>query len=265
MEEKALKELEELSGEQEVKNRPRYNVPIVRFQGRDGKFLKKIFDEEGNRQEIDLGKSIQGVMLKVRRMFLAWGKDYRLFTNEHNSWKDKILLFEGKKTEKGIITQVIDMGLISDLRKKYPELKMRQLIYFLLQPTNEIVKLQIKGKGLSNLFDYWATFKPNEHIFQYVTQIKAQEERSNLGSYMAPVFGRLKEVDDLDLIANKIKEVASKIAEIESYYVEQPVPEEIISEEPDIPEKEETEEIKTIDPEGFPIYGPKENLKKKKK
>lgn len=250
------KELEELSGEQEVKQRPRYDVPVVRFQGKEGRFLKQIIDEKGNRQEIDLGESIQGVMLKIRRMFLAWGKDYRLFTNEHNSWRDKVLLFEGKKTEEGISIQAIDVGLISDLRKKYPELKMRQLIYFLLEPNNEIVKLQIKGKGLSNLFDYWKGFKPDEHIFQYVTQIQTQQEESPLGPYMTPVFGRLKEVDDIELIASKIREVANKITEIESYYTGQPTSVEIIPEEPEIPEKDK-EEVKYIDKEGFPIYGPK--------
>ena len=98
--EKIDKELENLSGETEVKQRPKYEVPVVRFQGREGKFLKRVVDEEGNSQEIDLGKSIQGVMLKIRRLFLAWGKDYCLFTNEHNSWRDKINLFESKKTEK---------------------------------------------------------------------------------------------------------------------------------------------------------------------
>ncbi len=157
-----LKDIIEASGELEVKARPKYNLPLVRFHGKEGRFLKYVFDEEGNKQAIDLGDKIQGVMLKVRRVFVGWGQDYWLFTNEHNSWKDQVYLFEGKKTERGIEVKMIDKGLCGELKSKYPELKMRQVIYFLLEPTKEVVKLQIKGKGLSYLFDYWAGFKHDE-------------------------------------------------------------------------------------------------------
>uniref|UniRef100_A0A7V3JAB3 Uncharacterized protein n=1 Tax=candidate division CPR3 bacterium TaxID=2268181 RepID=A0A7V3JAB3_UNCC3 len=249
-------DLTKLSGEENVKQRPRYILPVVRLNGKEGIFYKFEKDEEGNIEKIDLGDRLQGTILKVRRTFVGWGKDYSLFTNEHNSWKDKMTLFERREGE----VNMIDTGTSAELRPKYPELKMTQVLYLLLEPQKEVVKLLVKGKGLQNLFDFWDEFKSDEHIYQYLLEIRADKEVGKLGEYYYTTFARLREVDDMNLIADKIREVANKIAEVESYYEVPPVSPEII-EEPEqskIEFKEkETEEVKYIDKEGFPIYGPK--------
>lgn len=222
------------SGEDLIKQRPRYILPIVRFNGKEGRFNKIIFTEEG-KEIIDLGEKIEGVMLKIRRSFTAFSKDYRMYTNEHNSWRDKVNLFETRKTLEGIKTELIDTGTIKELKERWPGLKMNQVIYFYLLPKGEIVKLIVKGKGLSYLFDYWAEFKPEEHIYQYITLISSKKEVSDLGPYFAITFARKEMVSDMDLIAEKIYEVASKIEEVESYYPEYVPPEEIpvVEEEPE--------------------------------
>ena len=238
-----MEDLEKLSGEDTVKQRPRYILPVIRLNGKTGTFYKFEKDEEGNVAKTDLGKKLQGTILKVRRTFVGWGKDYSLFTNEHNSWKDKMTLFE----RKGEAVNMIDVGTSAELRPKYPELKMTQVLYFLLEPEKEIVKLLVKGKGLQNLFDFWDEFKPNEHIYQYLIEIGIEKGKSQLGEYYYTTFARLREVDDLNLIADKIREVAGKISEIESYYEVPPVSPEVV-EEPEqdkieFEEKKDTEEI----------------------
>jgi len=250
-----MEDLEKLSGEDTVKQKPKYILPVIRLNGKTGIFYKFEKDENGDIEKISLGDKIQGTILKVRRTFVGWGKDYSLFTNEHNSWKDKMILFERKEGE----VNMIDTGTSAELRPKYPELKMTQVLYFLLEPQKEVVKLLIKGKGLQNLFDFRDEFKSDEHIYQYLLEIRADKEKGKLGEYYYTSFARLKEVDDLDLIADKIREVSNKITEIESYY--EILPE--VVEEPEQNEidlkKKETEEVKYIDKEGYPIYGPKED------
>lgn len=246
--------LSDLSGEKNIKQASRYNVPLLRLQGKEGKFHKIIIGGEKT-EDILIDDKIEGVMLKVRRSYAEFTKEERLFTNEHNSWKDNVTLFESKKTEKGITTRMVDSGMAGDLKKKYPGLKMQQSIYFLLQPENEIVKLLVKGKGLSNLFDYWKAFESDEHIYQFITKLNLIEEESPLGPYYAMTFERGKKIDGvlIEKVAEKIKEVASKIGEIDSFYTDRRVPDEIRAEGPNVPEEE------------IPVINEEEPVKSKKK
>ena len=254
--------LSQMSGENNVRQAPRYNVPLLRLQGNEGKFRKITLGDE-KAEEVELDDKIQGVMLKIRRSYVEFGKESRLFTNEHNSWKENVTLFESRKTEKGVKTTLVESGIAGDLKKKYPGLKMQQSIYFLLQPSNEVVKLLVKGKGLSNLFDYWDEFKnkkdeiKNEHVYQFVTELGLVEEQSALGPYYAMTFTRKEKIDDelMEKVAENIKEICDRINEIDSYYAES-APEEVspkevkptrIVEESEIPiveedKKEEEEE-----------------------
>jgi len=246
-------DLSKLSGEDTIKQIPKYILPIVRLNGKKGEFYKYVRGEEsGKSEEIRLGDKIQGTILKVRRMFVGFGKEYSIFTNEHNTWKDRITLFERKEGN----VAMIDAGTRQELKDKYPELKMTQVIYFLLEPQKEIVKLLIKGKGLANLFEFWRGFKKEEHIYDYVIEIGVKEESSPLGEYFATTFYRVEGVEDEKFIAEKIKEVAGKIAEIAGYYEEKPfVPPEVKTEEipviqvgqKKLPKKGEEEEIDVKD------------------
>lgn len=258
-----LEELSKMSGEDNIKQRPRYVVPIIKLQGKKGVIKKTVLESDGSSKITDIGDSIEGVMLKVRRSFSALTTEglevkERLFTNEHNSWRDKVILFQSLRTQKGWKTQMIDEGTIKGLRENYPTLKMRQQIYFLLYPDKEIVKLMVKGKGLSYLFDYWANFASNEHIFQFVSKIGVVQEESPLGPYYAFTFERGDKVEegDAQLVADNMKEVASNIAKIESYYAEYTPPDAEIEEsetltKEEIPVIEEGEE--EIESEDIPF------------
>jgi len=231
--------LSEMSGEKNIKQAPRYEVSLVRLQGKEGKF-HKITLSDVNAGDKEIGEEIKGVMLKVRRSYVEFKTDNRLFTNEHNSWRDNITLFESKKTEEGITTRMIDSGMAGDLKKKYPGLKMQQSIYFLLDPENEVVKLLVKGKGLSNLFDYWKDFENDEHIYQFITELGVVQEQSPLGPYYAMTFKRGEKTNKelTEKVEEKIKEVASKIEEIDSFYTNREVPDGVKASGPDISEEE---------------------------
>lgn len=263
-----IDEIAKLTGEDEVKSAPKYNLPVIRFNGNTGKFYKLIMKDDGEFERIELGDKIQGVMLKIRRSFSAFTKDYRLFTNEHNTWRDNVILFEMRKKADGTMERrMIDSGKIVELREKYPELRgaMRQVIYFLLLPDKEIVKLIVRGTGLTNLFQYWSEFESDEHVFEYVTEVGAREEVNEAGmKYYANTFTRVEKVDDLEYVVEKIKEVAENIQKIEDYYKETSEEEVLIDEEEslDIPQKEKSYKIKTeegelVEPEEY--YKNKEN------
>lgn len=227
-------DLSKLSGEDIVKQMPKYILPVIRLHGKKGKFYKYVRGEEGKSEEIELTDKIQGTILKVRRILIGFGKDYQLFTNEHNHWKDKVSLFERNFEKKREKPMMVDVGTRQELKQKYPELKMIQVLYFLLEPQKEVVKLLIKGKGLARLVDFWREFKSHEHIYDYLIEVGIKQEESPLGEYYATTFNRIEEVESKELVAEKIKEVAGKIAEIEEYYEEKPPTEEEIEEE-DIP------------------------------
>jgi len=260
MSQENLEELAKLFGEDNVRQSPKYIVPMLRLHGNKGVFEKTILTEDDSSQTVEMDNKIEGVMLKVRRAFSAFAPNERLYTNEHNSWKDKVTLFQSRKTEKGWRTQRIDEGMIKELREKYPTLRMRQQIYFLLFPVKEIVKLTVKGKGLGNLFEYWSEFKPNEHSFQFLTKIGTVEEQGPGGNkYYAMTFKRETEElkdEDANLVAEKIREVAENVARIEMYYAEYTPPEAevardeapVVSVDEELPEsKDSIEDIKSED------------------
>lgn len=240
---------------------PKYDLPIIRFNGKDGKFFKIIKDEAGETQRVELGETMKGITLKFRRVFNEFTNRVHVFTSEHNTWKDEVVLFERKEGEKK--ANMIDAGPINSLREKYQKLKMTQIVYFLLDG-KEIVRLEIKGKGFSNYLDFRKKFEkeyPNQHLFQYWIKIGFQEEQGKLGSFYSMNFEVDKEVEDLDSVAEKMEEVNSKLQEIDDFYKRQgPPPEmaEVNSGRDDIPtieddgesmEKSEDE----IDPKDIPF------------
>lgn len=240
------KDLIELSGEDQVKQSPKYILPVVRLQGREGKFYKYDKDEENNPKTTELADVLEGVILKVRRTWIGFGKDYVLFSNEHNTWREKTILFEKKDGE----TKMIDNGTGPELKARNKELKMVQVLYFMLEPNKEVVKLLIKGKGLSDLFNYWQGFKSNEHVFQFITKIGIKEGSSPLGKYYYTSFERKEIIDDFEPIAVKIREIAGKIAEVEAFYKDRPEEKVVLDEvdgEIEIPIIEENSDVDVKD------------------
>lgn len=211
------KELSELSGESNVMAPKRYDVPTIKLNGKsdEGLFYRTdVFDKDSVQEKEEVGESFQGTVLKIRRSLVAHTKDSILFTNQHNSWKDNIVLFEASDGK----SRMLDKGSVASIREKYQELKVRQILYFLLHPTNEVVKVVVKGKGLSALFDFYKEFSTGEHLFEYLIEIGRAKETGPLGDYYFTTFKKVDLIEDADLVREKIKEVSTQIEETEKYY-----------------------------------------------
>lgn len=252
-----LEELSELSGEKSVKQAPKYELPQIRLQGQKGVFIKIYKDEQGVFLQDEIGDEINGVILKIRRTCGAMTIDDNgdveeiYFSNEHNDWRDKIMLFHKDLTKKKVKTMMIGTGTYKELKSKYTNLKMRQIIYLLIN--DEVVKLEVKGKGLSALFDYYPQFPGNEHIFQFVTKIGAIKKENKAIEYYAMTFEK-GEPSDLEKVGPKIKEVAENIKKIEDFYASQVPPEEFILEEI------VSEKTKDVDYNNIPVIEENEPL-----
>ena len=215
------KDLSDLSGEKNIKPVPKYNLPIVQLNGNEGVFYKKVIGEKGV-DKVEMGDKITGVMLKIRRAYNSFSKECILSSNEHNSWQDNVTIFKTRMSVEGkpLDTKMFDKGQAKDMKDKHG-MKMTQVIYFLLEPDKEIVKLRVRGKGLGNLMEYWKLFKgKDEHVYNYLTEITgylAGKTPANI-DYYATNFQRLEGVEDMDMVATKIREVAGKIQEIDDFY-----------------------------------------------
>ena len=219
-------ELAEWSGETTVR-RFKYQVPILKFNGKKGSFSLLVPDEAGNWIPEDIAKGeIEIVVLKVRRVLSSYeklsdGSGIRNFTNEHNNWQDPLTVFEMKKGDAK--PRMLDAGQTKDIREKFPNLKLRQNLYCLYN--DQIVKLTARGKSLSALFDYYAEFQGDEHIYQFNTKLTChQEGDADTLEYFVIDYERGKEVD-LPTIAAKIKEVKTKIDLQDKQFASRSVPE----------------------------------------
>ncbi|MCK4307305.1 hypothetical protein KAW50_03645 [candidate division WOR-3 bacterium] len=214
-----LDELANLSGESTVKSF-KYTVPLLKFNGNTGKFGLLTPDSEGNYVPKELGDKAHGVILKIRRVYSAYekggGDPIRMYTNEHNSRNDDLVLFEARGSTK---SRLIDHGTGSALREKYSNLRLKQNLYFLFD--GDVVKLRVGGKSLASLFEYYRDFGTGEHIFQYETQITCHQETNEGGlSYYVMDFAKSKKTD-IESISEKIKEVAMNIESADQSYGQQ--------------------------------------------
>lgn len=221
-------ELADMSGEKNIRNTGRYTVPIISLQGSENVFQKKAPDKEGKWETINLEeKELKVVFLKIRRRLFQFKSDASgkstgeaLFSNEHDSFTDKVNVFESSKTGK---TMKIDEGYYDEIREKYQGLKVHIQIYCLLD--DEVVQLLVKGSSLGSLFRYLKEdIAEDKHSFEYVTKLTKLENKGQLGNYYSIEFSKEKE-SNLDEIAPKIKEVHKALN------ISQPVREEKESEE----------------------------------
>ncbi len=240
-----LNQLAEWSGENTVR-RFKYVVPILKFNGNTGKFSLLIPDTESEDKRWipeEIKKSeLKVVLLKVRRVLSSYeklpdGSGLRQFTNEHNSWKDELTVFEMKKGDAK--PKMINKGSSEEMRKAFPSLRLRQNLYCLYD--DKVVKLTARGKSLSSLFNYYGKFKASEHTFQFVTKLTCHDETNEGGlTYYVIDWERGKE-SDLPFIAEKIKEVKDSLDLLDKQYADRGTPETLRSSENEKEEKTEVE------------------------
>lgn len=216
-------ELSAMSGENEVKQAPKYEVPIIKLNGNEDGFYKPTGKD--TREDVE---NPRGVILKVRRSIRGYLEDEdetAYFTREHDAWNTKVELMEYKTTKNGRKAKMIAQGTYQEL-KAIPELasalSLHMVLYIDLAETHEIVKIDVKGKGCSALFDYFKEFEGNEHIYEYVTKIGSKQEtmkRLNK-KYYAMTFERGEKMEDeaMDAVADLMKEVNDNIKKVEEYH-----------------------------------------------
>jgi len=149
------------------------------------------------------------------------------FSNEHNSWKDEIVLFEKRA---GILrAKMIDQGPSYKLRERHQNLKLTQNLYLLLE--DEVVKFPVKGKSLGALFEYYDSLsRKNEHIWQFVTKIQSHQETKGAVDFYVMDFLKQEEAD-LNVVKEKIEEVADKLERQDKSFTSRPILEEEVEKE----------------------------------
>jgi hypothetical protein len=222
-----INELADLSGEREVMTAPKYVLPSLKINGKEGGFFKTVIkdgemvlDEDG-RALLEEVKNPTGVILRPRRSFFTAGSTTQLFTSEGgNKPTDTFSVFEKSETPKGTSTQLVFQGTPAEIKERFPQLKMVQILYFLLDQTDEIVRLKVKGMSLGHIFDYWKEFGKDEHTFQYQTILGEKKGKNQYGNFVMNTFKKGKKLTDLTRVKEAIKEVAENIEEIEEYFKE---------------------------------------------
>ncbi len=225
--------LDELSGDAETRPAPKFVLPSVKLNANktSGNFFrtvikneKLVLDDSGKALLEDMGESIKGVILKVRRTYFEDSADMQTFTNEVGYGKnEKVSVFcKTENTKGGFNTTFVFSGTTAQVKERYPELKMIQIVYFLLEDTNEIVRLKVKGMSLPALFDYFKSFESYERKFEYITEIGRKSMKMTKNGkaleFFVCTFKKGKRVEDLSNVETAIEEVYNKITEIEEYY-----------------------------------------------
>lgn len=215
-----VNDMSKKSGEENIKSAPRYELPTLRSNGKTGRLFLTRKNDAGEYVKEDVGEEAAVIMLKVRRIFGAFSKTEIFYTNEHNHWKDKISLFRVDRESDKKKSQLVGSGTIDELKLRCPVLKMKQIVYCMLPQTKEVIKMEVKGKGLSNLYEYWKAFEKDEHIFQFETLVTIMPESGELGDYFAMNFTKADQYPDMDIVSEKMDEVVERIEKIEAYYAE---------------------------------------------
>lgn len=251
-EEANVEKMEEMSEENEVKQAPKFTLPSVKLNGKEGIFYRTVIEddklkvgEDGRAILENLGKDVSGVVLKVRKTYFQDSPEYQLYTNEvGNSKNAQVNVFEKRENAKGgFNTTFVFQGNPGQVKQRFPELSMIQIIYFLLEDTNEIVRLKVKGMSLGQLFDYWKEFDPEEHLFEFVSLLGSKKDKNKYGTFFVNTFKKGKRVSDLKTVQIAMEEVHTNLKAIEEFYKGREV-----EAEREIPIMEEKEE-KVIDSE----------------
>jgi len=218
-------QLDEWSGAENTRSAPFYQIPLITFDSGIGQFYLSRKTESGEleKEETELGDKLTGVILKVRVAYGEFAKDnsYRLFTNEQNSKNGNFILTENTKQ---IGNKIVRRGLIDYLKLKYPNLKMRHILYILLPSKKDVAKLTVKGKSFVNLLEYYAEFGVDEHTRDYFSElgvrheIYTDEKTHEEKEYYSITFLRGREVENKEVVAEKIKEIKEAIEKVDEFY-----------------------------------------------
>ena len=191
--------------------RIKYEVPTIKFSGRDGTIQKFELGDYKNGTPI---VEPEMVILRARRVYSSFTPTARMFSNEHNAYRDHITLW-GTDNQKNF--SKVAEGQIEDLRKDYPDLELRKALYVLYE--GEVFKFTVRGKTRRHYDEYLKTLKKEKiDIFSKNTKITAVKETNPAGlSYYALQFEAVSDAD-LNDVAPKLQEVGENMDAIDEQY-----------------------------------------------
>lgn len=211
--EEQRKRLASKSGDNNSSRPPKYECPLIRFDGNKGTFRKVSKDANNENVETEIKSPFGFVILKKRRNLSSFSTNQSYFTNEHNTNLERIMLF--KVIAKTVTLE--DIGCTSDLREKYQTLKTHEVVYVLFD--DEVCKMEIKGGSLGGYYDYQKSLSEEElHSFEVTTVIGSEKAKSEGGfGYYKMTFTHKTLEADFDLIEQKIDEVVTACLESDNY------------------------------------------------
>jgi len=212
---KTKQELSELMGESNIRKVVAIKLPIVRFNGLEGKFKKLELTSEGYADPKDVGQIIEGVIVGIRMQLAEYNKNYRRETNEYDAPSESVRLWE--RNDKSSFT--LEDGLPVKLREKYQMLRSRRWLYMVIN--GELVKFMTKGSSLGYLFDYLNEFNSSEHLFEFKTVMQPVQEEGKLGKYWAVNFSRGPAVSEkeFEVVAKEMQRFHENRLELKKRYV----------------------------------------------
>ena len=225
-----LEHLSNLSGDKDTRTAPSFKLPSLKLNGRDGGHYRTVLDSTGELKKNEDGKALlvevknpTGIILKPRKSFSYECPSYQLFTSEGSiSPKAVFAVFKKEETKKGFSITMVGQGTAAELKGKFPELKMTQIVYFLLDgdKEEELVRLKVHGMSLGSIFDYFKEFGSNEHFFQYKTVLGQKPDKNQYGKFFVSTFKKSEVVKDFSEVKTNLELINQKISEIEAYAAE---------------------------------------------
>lgn len=199
-----------MSGESGGGKAPKYNVPIIKFNGNTGEFSKLVYTD-GMKETFPLSGDLSFVILKNRKRLEA--QEAGLSSVEFNSTTQIVTLFsntDGKFSKEAVDT-------VTNLRASYPVLKTQEVLYVLFE--GEICKLIVKGGSSAEFYTYKETLAENQlKSFMVTTTVKSESAKGKLNkTYFKMKFSNSELTVSLDEIESKMTEVAEAVAKIDEY------------------------------------------------
>ncbi len=199
------------------KMRTTYKVPTIKFNGNSGILTKFPLGDFKNGTEV---KDVELVIMRPRRTFTSFEKtpegNIRMFTNEHNTWKDHVTVFEAK-TGKRI--KAVGSGSIEQLRNEFPSLRINSNLYCLYD--GEVHKLVVKGKSRQSLVDKQKELaKDGLEFFEKKVKLEPKQETGTGGNMYYFLNYEVTGDSDLNVVGPHMEDIAKVMDKIDEEYAE---------------------------------------------
>jgi len=208
-------QLSKLSGGGRV--RTSYKVPTIKFNGNTGIFTKFPVGDFKNGETIT---DVELVIMRPRRTFTSFEKSpegsIRMFTNEHNTWKDHVTIFESRT---GANIKALGSGLIETLRAGFPTLRINSNLYCLYE--GEVHKLTVKGKSRQSLVDKQKELgKDGFEFFEKKVKLVPTQESGTGGNLYYFIKYEVTGDSDLNVVGPHMEEMGKTFDKIDEEYLE---------------------------------------------